>query len=597
VSPLPGAQYLSPSTNIIIRARSPLDASLLRGSSFLAVSGSASGMHTGRIAYSADHTALYFTPDRAFTPGERVSVHIDHSLTTPSAVPEDAVSFQFEIGSTISAAMLSHTPPAEYTPVDTGIAPDAVSTKAHDPTNVLFRRTTLPVDFPTPVVTAMSNPGTGSVFIGTFKTGRTGDHHEYVTYIASDQQYIMILNNKGEPVFWKGTSSMNTGFTLQQNGHLTYFDSAIGAYVEMDSSYRVVDTYRCGNGYQTDTHECRVLPNGHVLLLGYDPETIDMSKLVAGGNPGATVWGMVIQELDENKQVIFQWRSFDHIPITDATQEDFTAPVIDAVHANALELDTDGNILLSSRHLDEVTKINRTTGDIIWRWGGKKNQFQTINDSVCFSHQHTIRRSPTGTYLLFDNGNFKNVEFSRGVEYVLDQEKKTATLIWQYRHTPDIYSIAMGSIERLANGNTMIGWGTASPAFTLVHPDGSTALEAVLPDSIVSYRALNFDWPAPAGTADVGAHAVVPTNFSLQQNYPNPFNPVTTISYSVPKTSDVTLSVHDILGRTVAVLVADVKAAGTYSVQFDASMLPSGVYYYRMRAGEFVDTRKLMLVK
>lgn len=99
----------------------------------------------------------------------------------------------------------------------------------------------------------------------------------------------------------------------------------------------------------------------------------------------------------------------------------------------------------------------------------------------------------------------------------------------------------------------------------------------------------------------------LPTNFSLHQNYPNPFNPSTTINYSVPKASLITIKVFDILGREMATLVNEQKTAGNYSVQFSAKggsasdgnggSLASGIYFYRMQAGSFVLTKKPVLLK
>lgn len=88
-----------------------------------------------------------------------------------------------------------------------------------------------------------------------------------------------------------------------------------------------------------------------------------------------------------------------------------------------------------------------------------------------------------------------------------------------------------------------------------------------------------------------------PFSFLLLQNYPNPFNPSTTINYDLPKSVYVTLAVYDALGRRVALLVDENKDAGSYRVLFDATKLPSGVYFYSLDAGTYHETKKLLLLK
>jgi hypothetical protein len=100
-----------------------------------------------------------------------------------------------------------------------------------------------------------------------------------------------------------------------------------------------------------------------------------------------------------------------------------------------------------------------------------------------------------------------------------------------------------------------------------------------------------------AAVADVATVGGMPDEFALFQNYPNPFNPTTGIRYQVSGVSDVKLSVFDLLGREVAVLVNEKKAPGSYEVKFDATGLASGVYLYRLTAGDYVQTRKLAVVK
>ena len=89
----------------------------------------------------------------------------------------------------------------------------------------------------------------------------------------------------------------------------------------------------------------------------------------------------------------------------------------------------------------------------------------------------------------------------------------------------------------------------------------------------------------------------LPTEFRLDQNYPNPFNPLTTMQYLIPQVSHVTIKVYDIIGKEIKTLVNEEKLAGKYVVQFDGSNFSSGVYFYQMRAGEFIDTKKFILLK
>jgi hypothetical protein len=89
----------------------------------------------------------------------------------------------------------------------------------------------------------------------------------------------------------------------------------------------------------------------------------------------------------------------------------------------------------------------------------------------------------------------------------------------------------------------------------------------------------------------------IPSEFSLSQNYPNPFNPVTLIKYQVPEASMVSIKVYDVIGREIAVLVNEVKNPGNYQVSFDSKNLASGIYFYKMVAGDFSSVRKMNLLK
>ena len=240
--------------------------------------------------------------------------------------------------------------------------------------------------------------------------------------------------------------------------------------------------------------------------------------------------------------------------------------------------------------MDEITKINRQTGDIIWRMGGKNNQFIFTNDTIRFSHQHAFRRIPTGHYTLFDNGNFHTPNFSRAIEYNLDQVNKTATLVWQFRNSPDEYGFAMGYVQRLSNGNTVIGWGSANPTVTEVDPNGNKVFELTFPEGVYSYRAFRMTWSD-------GGHVPYPGSYSLRQNYPNPFNPFTTIKYDLSESGFVNLKVYDILGREVKALVSREQEKGRYTITFNPNNLASGVYFYKLDVNGYTETKKMLIVK
>src|SRR6266508_2715402 len=127
-------------------------------------------------------------------------------------------------------------------------------------------------------------------------------------------------------------------------------------FLVLDSAYARVDSFTTGNGYNPDLHDLQLLPNGHALILAYDSELVGMDTVVAGGNPNAIVVGLIVQELDENKDVVFQWRSWDHFKITDARVSpdvNLLGSSIDYVHGNSVELMPDGNLLISCRHMNE----------------------------------------------------------------------------------------------------------------------------------------------------------------------------------------------------------------------------------------------------
>ena len=318
----------------------------------------------------------------------------------------------------------------------------------------------------------------------------------FLATTTSSAPYIMIIGNNGIPVFALKTNGGVYDFKPQPNGTLSYYDIKMDCFYIMDEDYNLIDSIKCLNGIETDIHELRILPNGNFLILGFDAHKVDMSKIVEGGNPSATIIGYVVQEIDKNKNVIFEWKTWDHFEITDS-YSDLKQGTIDVAHGNSIDVDTDGNFLISFRNTQEIAKIDRVTGEVMWRLGGKKNQFKFINDTLGFSWQHAARRLLNGNIILYDNGFRRepsSLSFSRALEYKIDEKNKTATLVWQFRNTPDIYSIGLGYSQRLQNGNTFIAWGAAVPAITEVTASGRKVFELSFKDSYSTYRAYRYPW-------------------------------------------------------------------------------------------------------
>ncbi len=135
----------------------------------------------------------------------------------------------------------------------------------------------------------------------------------------------------------------------------------------------------------------------------------------------------------------------------------------------------------------------------------------------------------------------------------------------------------------------------------------NTASRHATPDSLYGWGiinaldAINYN-PTSADTGNGGVHKNnLPDTYELSQNYPNPFNPSTTIKYQIKESGFVTLNVYNLLGNLVATLVQENEPAGTYYINFNANtegnQLPSGVYFYRLQVGNFVATKKMIIMK
>lgn len=300
-----------------------------------------------------------------------------------------------------------------------------------------------------------------------------------------DNDSVGLIDNAGVLRYTHQTGP-NVNITPTPYGGLTYYHGNLARYVVLDDKLRAIDTFGVEPPYITDFHEGYQVRGRRFLVLGTEERTIDMSTRVANGHYEAKVIGAVIQEFDRYGRKTFEWKSLDHIsPLEATTDVDLTNRRIDYIHVNSISEDTDRNLLVSCRNLDQVIKINKSTGQIMWRFGGSaalSSDFTILNDQNSgfngFSHQHTAMRARNGDLIMFDNGNLRPVPFSRAVAYKIDEDQKTATKTWEYISPEMQIASTMGSVQELSNGNILIGWGSTPTGLIASEVDRNGALHA-----------------------------------------------------------------------------------------------------------------------
>jgi hypothetical protein len=239
--------------------------------------------------------------------------------------------------------------------------------------------------------------------------------------LGPGQGGTMITRTNGELVWFKpdiDVSKMN--FNVQAYAGkpvLTWWEGRIrgagygqGVGVVADSKYQTIAKVHAANGLMADLHELYLTPQGTALITAYRHRTVDLTP-VGGPARGQLVSG-VCQEIDvATGKLLFEWDSWDHVPLEDTYQPfKYEHKVFgteyrpfDYFHINSLTLDSDGDILISSRNTWCVYKVSRKTGRIIWRMNGKKSDF-TFGPGARFYWQHHVREPLDNVIIVFDNG-------------------------------------------------------------------------------------------------------------------------------------------------------------------------------------------------
>jgi hypothetical protein len=352
-----------------------------------------------------------------------------------------------------------------------------------------------------------------AVAVTTRARGLAAGHVFISPKLGRGQHGPMIVDDMGRPV-WFHNDLYALNFRVQNyRGEpvLTWWEGkakprpSVGEYVILDTSYREIKRVQAGNGYKGNQHDFLITPQGTALLTVYDLVSWDLSPL--GGPVAGRVIEGVAQEVDiETGEVLFEWHSLDHVGVEESYIKRYYSEQLDYFHINSIDVDDDENLLISARNTSAVYKIDRGSGKILWRLGGKASDFE-MGEGTRTAYQHDARRQEDGTITIFDNGAGPQVHpRSRGIVVELDEDNMRATLVRAYTHPDGVVSTSQGNMQVLPNGNVFIGWGS-EPFVSEFSHEGELLFDAHIPPGDDSYRSFRFPWKgqpteAPAVAVD-----------------------------------------------------------------------------------------------
>jgi outer membrane protein assembly factor BamB len=311
------------------------------------------------------------------------------------------------------------------------------------------------------------------------------------TAVAAD---LRVQTYEGEPVltWWEGQSAVGRG---------------AGELVIMDRQYREVARLEMGNGREADFHEFRLTDEGTALLIAYGPEPADLSAV--GGPRQGFEHESYVQEVDvATGEVLMEWSAGDHVPASDTfseltEQEDGTEDhPLDWFHANSVAPGPDGTLLVSARNTHTIYAIDRSTGELRWRLGGKHSDI-AMGPGAAFEWQHDAQWLGGNRISLFDNhASLTGGGPSRALILDVDPQARTATVVTEIRHPDRVSAGTQGNTQVLPGGGLFVGWGSEGRVSEF-SAAGDLVFDATFAPAD-SYRGYLFEWDAqPTEPPDV----------------------------------------------------------------------------------------------
>jgi hypothetical protein len=284
----------------------------------------------------------------------------------------------------------------------------------------------------------------------------------YIVFAAG--KYGLVIDNSGRIVWYRWfADGPGLNFMAEPTGRYVARPETPGAiaphrWVELDPLGNITRTFGCARGLEPRFHDLISDATGGYWILCDETRIMDLSAY--GGVADAQVTGTVVQHVDANGALLFEWSPFDHFAITDVEPAALTGAAVNWTHGNSLDLDADGDLLVSFRNLAEITKIDVPTGAVRWRLGGLRNEFTFVDTPFpAFSRQHGVRAYAPGALMILDN--LGNAAESRAERYTIDESRRTARLTTSYGAGPGVVAALGGSVQDIAGGHTLVSYGPA----------------------------------------------------------------------------------------------------------------------------------------
>ncbi len=474
ISPAPGTPTASPDTQISVLGVAPA------GIARVQATGQRTGPHRGRLRAYSGRRGASFLPSRPFAQGERVRVVV-------------ALRGRRAIHTSFMVARTGTVPPVLKL---TATQPDALEHFVTRPDlqapRITVHRGGSSTDDPillTPLPSPIIHP----------------ESENTITINPVGPGGPMIVDGRGRLVWFRQLTAPDVASNLsvarfRGRRVLTWWQGPVttqaygqGKGIIADRAYRTIAEVSAGNGYTMDIHEFRLTPEGDAVFTVYQPVLAHLPGTPAGQM--SSILDSIIQEVDiHTGLVVWEWHALGHIPLTQSYALGGKSASNDVFHINAIQPLRHGRFLVSARNTSAVYKLDRATGRILWRLGGKASSFR-LGRGARFWFQHDAQALPGGRISMFDDeaGPPQYAPASRGLILQLDHRRRTATVVRSFTRAPDTSAQSEGSTQLLPGGDVFVGFG-ATGFFSQFTSGGRMTFDAQLPDGDGSYRTLRLPW-------------------------------------------------------------------------------------------------------